>query len=158
MWICIGICAGIILKLFVIDFLRVSGNSMEPVIHDGSVILVHKAAFGIASPLGSSLIRQWAEPEKDDIVIYLYNNKIVVKRCVATGGTKLAYDTDKGYSLLVEGKKIPLTEEQYHRMNTSGTVPEGYILAVGDNYGQSVDSRTYGFVPVKNILGKILCR
>ena len=38
----------------------------------------------------------------------------------------------------------------------SAVVPEGYVLAIGDNYSQSIDSRTYGFVPVKNILGKVL--
>ena len=55
-------------------------------------------------------------------------------------------------------KAIPLTEIQYANLKKSQKVPEGYILAVGDNYAQSFDSRNYGFVSVKNILGKIICR
>ena len=54
------------------------------------------------------------------------------------------------------GKKIPLTEYQYQRIKYDSFVPENTILAVGDNYEKSVDSRDYGFVPTKNILGKVL--
>ena len=34
-------------------------------------------------------------------------------------------------------------------------VPEGRILAVGDNYRESIDSRDYGFVSTANILEKL---
>jgi len=157
-WIGIGIMLGIILKLFVIDFLHVSGISMEGTIHNGSVILVNKLAYGLVKPGSSKLLFQWSEPRTGDIVIYLYDNKIVVKRCVAVGGTHLDYLSGSEYSLRVDGKKIILTEEQYHHLKNTVSVPDGYILAIGDNYAQSVDSRTYGFVPVNNILGKVLCR
>ena len=44
------------------------------------------------------------------------------------------------------------------RLKDAAQVPDGYILAVGDNYEVSVDSRDYGFVSVKNVLGKVLCK
>lgn len=151
-----GIMAGAVLKLFVIDFLHVSGTSMEKTIKNNSIIAVNKLAFGITVPFGDSLVVQWREPKRGDIVIYLYNNKIVVKRCVAVAGDHLDFLTDPEYSLLACGKKISLTEDQYRQMKSSTAVPSGFILAVGDNYAQSIDSRTYGFVPVKNMLGKVL--
>lgn len=155
-WIFTGIFIGIILKLFVVDFLYVSGISMEHTLHNGSVIIVNKLAYGIVMPGSSRLLIQWATPQSGDIVIYLHDNKIVVKRCVAVGGTKLDYSTDSGYSLIVGGKTISLSKNQYNNMRDCNYVPNGYILSLGDNYDNSVDSRTYGFVSAKNILGKVI--
>lgn len=154
-----GIFLACFLKIFVIDILTVEGNSMIPSLKNGQNILVNKLSYGLVNPFGSTLIVKWAEPKENDIVIFLYNNDIVVKRCVATGGTSLDYLTDNDYSLIVGGKKkITLSQNQYHKMFKSSFVPTGYILAVGDNYTESYDSRNYGFVPVENILGKIICK
>ena len=144
-----GIAIGTLIKFFIFDFLRVSGSSMENTIHDNSVICVSKISFGIALPFSNSLIVQWKEPKRNDI-------KIVVKRCVAVAGDSLDYSADSQYILFTGGNEIALTAEQYDCMKNSAVVPEGYVLAIGDNYSQSIDSRTYGFVPVKNILGKVL--
>ena len=151
-----GLIIGIFLKLFVIDILHVSGISMEPSIHDNSVVFVNKLAYGLILPQSAKLAFQWAKPHYGDVVIFLYNNRIVVKRCDAVGGEHLDYLTDSGYSLRVGKRKIPLTEEQYFRLKNSRRVPDGYILAIGDNYGQSIDSRYYGFIPVNNVLGKVI--
>ena len=151
-----GIAIGTFIKFFMLDFMRVSGSSMENTIHDNSVISVSRIAFGISLPFSDTLLVQWNEPKRNDIVIYLYNNKIVVKRCVAVAGDSLDYSADSQYILFTGGHEITLTAEQYECMKNSDVVPEGYILAIGDNYSKSIDSRTYGFVPVKNILGKVL--
>lgn len=156
--LCIGLLAGIILKLFVFEFLTVSGRSMQPAINDGDRIFISKLAYGIVTPYGEKLLVQWKKPERNDIIIYLYNDKIVVKRCIAVGGDLLEYSADNVYTLTTGGKQVSLTEIQYNNMKNSFSVPDGYILAVGDNYEESIDSRNYGFVPVKNILGKVLCK
>ena len=69
------------------------------------------------------------------------------------------YSTNSKYILLVNlDKQIPLTKEQYFNLKNCLAVPEGYILAIGDNYETSFDSRNYGFIPVSNVLGKVICR
>ena len=35
-------------------------------------------------------------------------------------------------------------------------VPEGYYFMVGDNYYESMDSRFWGFIPKKDIKGKVI--
>lgn len=151
-----GLTAGIILKMFVIDIEHISGTSMEPSIHDGSTVFLNKTAYGIFNPFGDSLIMQWASPEKGDVVYYWINNRPVIKRCVATEHETLVFSCDSGYSMSVGGVTIPLTEGQFQRLKYSAEVPEGTILAIGDNYESSVDSRDYGFVSVDSIMGKIL--
>lgn len=133
---------------------------MIPALHDGDKIFVNKLAFGIVEPYGEKLLIQWAKPKTGDIVIYLYDDKIVVKRCVAVSGDKLEYSSDSDYNFILKtnGKEIPLTQSQFENLKNADKVPDGYILAVGDNYAESVDSRTYGFVSVKNVLGKVICK
>lgn len=157
-FVCAGLLLGLLLKLFAFEVLTVSGRSMIPALHDGDKIFVNKLKYGIAEPYGEKLLVQWAKPKNGDIVIYLYDDKIVVKRCVAISGDKLEYSSDSDYTLKTNGKEIPLTQSQFENLKNADKVPEGYILAVGDNYAESVDSRTYGFVSIKNVLGKVICK
>lgn len=155
---CVGIALGVILKLFVVDFLHVSGRSMLPTIAEGETIVVNRLAYGLCRPYSAELLLRWSRPRPNDVVIYLYDDRIVVKRVVAVSGEPLEFSAD-GASVLVAGRvEIPLSEIQRLNMEGSSAVPEGYVLAVGDNYAESIDSRTYGFVPEKNILGKVLCK
>lgn len=156
--IIIGVLLGVSLKFFVIDILHVKGSSMEPTISNGKTIVVNKLAYGIVKPFGDKLLVQWSEPKVNDIVIFLYNNNLVVKRCVATSGTLLEYSSNSGYTLSVGEKNIPLTDIQYHKIKASNSIPKGMILAVGDNYKESIDSRNYGFIPTRNIIGKVICK
>ena len=158
--VCAGLLAGFLLKLFVFEILTVSGESMSPAIKDGEKLFVSKLAYGLVEPYGDSLLVQWKKPQAGEVVIYLYDNKIVVKRCVAVSGDELEILSDNGYNhlLRVRGFEIELSESQYQNLKNSTSVPEGYILAIGDNYAVSVDSRYYGFVSERNILGKVLCK
>jgi signal peptidase I len=150
----IGILCGIIIKLFVLDILVISGPSMESTLTQGDYLFVNKLSFGVVKPFAGELLCQWATPKRNDVIIYLYNDRVVVKRCVAVAGDTLDFFFGSQYSFSVNGFEIPLTEHQYQRIKHSSRVPEGMVLAVGDNYSDSIDSRDYGFVPVRNIMGK----
>ena len=158
--VCLGLLAGLFIKLFVFEILTVSGESMFPTIKDGERLFVSKCTYGLCQPYGEKLLFQWKNPARGDVVIYLYNNKIVVKRCVALGGDKLEIlsNSDYNYILKAGNFSIPLNQIQYLNLKDSSVVPQGYILAIGDNHEVSVDSRTYGFVSERNILGKVLCK
>lgn len=152
----IAVVIAAVIKLFIFEFFKVSGQSMEPTLKEGSYIYVNKLYYGLCMPFGDRLLLQWSSPKEGDIVIYLYHNRIIVKRCIATQGTPLEYSSDFGYNLIVKNKTYQLTEEQYHNIRHSNKVPEKTILVIGDNQSNSIDSRTYGFVPTKNILGRVM--
>lgn len=154
-----GLILAALIKIFAFEAMTVDGVSMTPALKDSQTIFINKMAYGISNPFGSRLIVQWAKPKENDIIIYLYNNNIVVKRCVAVENVRLDYLATSGYNLIINSDKvIPLTREQYCNMASCSRVPSGYILAIGDNYEESFDSRNYGFIPVSNVLGKVICR
>lgn len=156
--VALGIFIAVILKLFAFDFFRVEGFSMSPKIQDGQIIFVNKLAYGLVNPFTAEIVLRWKNPQEDDVILYLYENSWVVKRCVATEGAPLAYFGDSEYNLVVGDKTISLSSIQFHKMRSSEQIPQGYVLAVGDNYALSYDSRNYGFVPAKNVVGKVMLK
>ncbi len=130
---------------------------MEPTLNDGCTVFANKTAYGLVRPFSPRLIFCWASPKADDVVIYMHENNLVIKRCAATAGSLLDYSRDNGYTLSVNGHSYPLSEEQFNKMCDIDKVPDGTILALGDNPDFSIDSRDYGFIPVYNVLGKALC-
>ncbi|MCR5764298.1 MAG: signal peptidase I [Treponema sp.] len=153
----LGCMLGMTLKLFIIDIIHIQGTSMEPTILNGKAVAINKLAYGIVKPFGSILLYSWNTPKTGEIVIYMHENRLVIKRCAATAFCPLEFSSDNGYTLIVNNEKYPLSEEQFASMSIYTEVPENTILAIGDNYADSIDSRSYGFIPVYNILGKALC-
>lgn len=151
-----GLLIGLFLKLFVFDFLKISGKSMEPTLSSGNHIVINKAAYGIQNPFTKEYYFTWKSPKKNDVVTFLNDNKIVVKRCVLTEGDSLEILVDSGYHITINNQKVPLSEFQYLQFAGTKTVPSGYIFVLGDNFLYSVDSRDYGFVSTKSIKGKAI--
>ena len=151
-----GLLIGLFAKLFVFDFLKISGKSMEPTLSSGNRIIISKAAYGIQNPFTKNYFFTWKSPKKNDIVTFLNDNKIVVKRCVLTEGDSLEILVDSGYHIIINNQKVPLSEFQYLQFAGTKTVPSGYIFVLGDNFLYSVDSRDYGFVSTKSIKGKAI--
>lgn len=151
-----GLLIGLFLKLFVFDFLKISGKSMEPTLSSGNHIVINKVAYGIQNPFTKEYYFTWKSPKKNDVVTFLNDNKIVVKRCVLTEGDSLEILVDSGYHIIINNQKVPLSEFQYLQFAGTKTVPSGYIFVLGDNFLYSVDSRDYGFVSTKSIKGKAI--
>ena len=144
--------------IFVVTPVEVSGESMEETFYDGDKILVWHIGYS---------------PEIDDVVIidsvdYL-NTEFIIKRIVATSGDVVKYnETDKTISVngLVVADNIEKNEYQTmltDKLNnktyySDGIVPEGYSIVLGDNQGNSTDSRVIGLISADDILGKCIFR
>jgi len=127
--------------------LQVYGSSMTPTLQDGEIIFTVKTS----------------KFEPGDVVAFYYNNKILVKRVIASSGQWL--DIDKDGTVYINEKEL---DEPYVTDKTLGDcdidlpyqVPDGRIFVMGDHRSTSIDSRTkaIGCVAQEQIVGKIVFR
>ena len=139
----------IVVFLFFVRVIDVSGDSMNPTLIDGEKMLVSGLFY---------------KPKQGDVVIFKtddYNpDKALVKRVIATEGQVVNIDFDNG---IVYVDDVPLEEDYIAELTRvkidfrgPWTVPEGNVFVMGDNRNQSTDSRDkrIGNVDEKEIIGR----
>ncbi len=81
----------------------------------------------------------------------------MVKRIIATEGDHIRILADGGVE--VNGARL---QEEYIHGRTDGlvdmTVPRGTVFVMGDNRGESFDSRNMGAIPCEDLKGKVFFR
>jgi len=74
--------AAVIIKLFLVDFIIAEGNSMEPAIRSGSVLVVNRLQYGLRLPGQQGYLIRWSAPRQGEVVVfYAPSGSIAVKRC-----------------------------------------------------------------------------
>ena len=78
-----ALLAGILLKLFFFDFMIAQGNSMEPAIQNGAVLVVFRLKYGLRLPKQQKYLIRWAQPQKGDVLVFFTpTGELAVKRCI----------------------------------------------------------------------------
>jgi len=135
---------------FGVQVARVEGQSMAPTLADQDRLIVNKFAYQIG------------EPRRGDIVMLYYPLnplKSFVKRVIAEEGDVVRIVDGHVYV-----NDIPLKEDyvpaEYRSHDDWGptVVQEGYYFVMGDHRNNSSDSRHWGFVPKRYIIGKVQLR
>lgn len=133
---------------FAVQNYRVDGQSMEPTLHDQEYIIVDKAAY------------LFHPPERGDVIVFEFpqNPQVdYVKRIIALPGDVISVI---GQKVIVDG--VTLQEPYINKADPLNPyppirktiVPPNDYFVMGDNRGNSSDSRQWGFVPRANIIGK----
>ena len=133
---------------FAVQNFRVDGMSMEPTLHNSEYILVNKAAYVFHSP------------GRGDVIVFEYPldpQVDYVKRIIAISGDVISVVGEK---VTVDG--VTLREPYIHPNDPfnpfapiyNRAVPANDYFVMGDNRGNSSDSRQWGFVPRQNIIGQ----
>ena len=129
---------------------RVEGQSMAPTLADQDRLIVNKLAYRIG------------EPQVGDIVMLYYPlnpDKSFVKRVIAEEGDQVRIVDGRVYrnDVPIDDDFVP-TEFRSHDDWGPQVMPEGYYFVMGDHRNNSSDSRHWGFVPKKYIIGKVQLR
>ena len=166
--ILLAILIAFFIRTFVIQAYKIPSGSMKPTLLIGDHILVSKSSYGIKLPFIRSTIIPIGEPKRGDIVVFIYpedRSKDFIKRLIGVPGDTvevrnkkillngLPFDDVHGVhsdSIIIPGSVQP--RDNFGPVK----VPEGSLFVMGDNRDESYDSRFWGFVNKKDVLGKAL--
>lgn len=129
---------------------RVEGQSMAPTLADQDRLIVNKLAY------------RMGDPQVGDIVMLYYPNrpeKSFVKRVIAAESDQVRIVDGKVYrnDVLIDDSFVP-PEYRSHEDWGPQVIPEGYYFVMGDHRNNSSDSRHWGYVPKKYIIGRVQLR
>lgn len=137
----------VLISTLVLPVLQVSGESMEPTLYDGDIIILVKTG----------------KYETGDLIGFYYQNKLLLKRVIASAGDYV--DIDENGVVSVNGEVL---DEPYVSELSRGTcdislpyqVPDGRIFVMGDHRELSIDSRAkaVGCIEKEQIVGRVFFR
>lgn len=152
--IIIALILALIIRTFIVQAFKIPSGSMKPTLQEGDRILVNK------------FIYRFKEPQRGDVIVFIYpedRKKDFIKRLIAKNGETVEISSG---SIIINDKP---TEESgkirqiyYYNAGDYGAtgkkieVPKDCYFFLGDNSASSKDSRYWGFVSKKDILGKAM--
>jgi len=166
--ILLAIVIAFFIRTFVIQAYKIPSGSMKPTLLIGDHILVSKFNYGIRLPWVRSTLIPVGTPKRGDIVVFIYpedRSKDFIKRLIGLPGDVIEIRNKNilldglpwsdAHGVYVDSLIIPGSVQPRDNFGPV-TVPEGSLFVMGDNRDESYDSRFWGFVPMKDVLGKAL--
>ncbi|HQG66453.1 MAG: signal peptidase I [Smithella sp.] len=164
--IIIAILIALFIRTFIICAYKIPSRSMVPTLLVGDHILVSKFIYGVKIPLLRRTIIPVSEPKRGEVVVFIYPNdrsKDFIKRVIGVAGDKIEIRNKKifindqpfqdPYGIFSDSLVLPKSMQPRDNFGPV-TVPEKSIFVMGDNRDESLDSRFWGFVNLKDVEGK----
>ena len=135
----------------------VSGASMDPNFHNADYLIIDELSYRLR------------EPERQEVIVFKYPNNPslkYIKRVIGLPGEKV--EIVNGQVFITSGNKTFQLEEPYlseetkqtwiNNNNFSVELGQNEYFVMGDNRNFSSDSRIWGPVPKKNIVGRVVVK
>jgi signal peptidase I len=164
--IIIAILIALFIRTFIVCAYKIPSRSMVPTLLVGDHILVNKFIYGVKIPLLRRTIIPVKEPQRGEIVVFIYPNdrsKDFIKRVIGLTGDKIEIKNKKlfindkefkdPYGVFSDSNVYPQSMQPRDNFGPV-TVPARSIFVMGDNRDESLDSRFWGFVDLKDVEGK----
>ncbi len=141
------------IRLFVAQPFVVEGESMHPTFESADYLIVDELTY------------HFQAPKRGDVIVFRYPNDpkvFYIKRIVGLPGETVSIDHGKVSIKKTDGTTITLDEsyvvdEDATYTQNSSIGPDQYFV-MGDNRPKSSDSRVWGLLPRKNIIGRAFIR
>lgn len=161
--IIIAVILSLFIRAFIIQAFKIPSGSMIPTFEIGDRIFVNKFLYGAKIPFIDFRLPAVRQPKIGDIIVFVspeVPKKDFVKRLIATSGETV--EIRDGHILINSrpiGNPSPIAVYYYNKGDYGKegqkiTVPKDSYYVLGDNSASSRDSRYWGFVPKKNMIGK----
>lgn len=141
------------IRFFVAQPFIVSGASMDPTFADGQYLIIDELSYRLA------------EPERGDVIIFRPPRSpkdFYIKRIIGLPNESITVEDGSIYVEEAGGTKRKLDEPYIERegngQDATYTMGQGEYFVMGDNRPESSDSRVWGVLPRKNIVGRALVR
>ena len=138
-----------IIRTFLVQPFLVSGASMEPTFSDGNYLLVDELTY------------RFREPERGDVIVFRFPRNpstFFIKRIIGLPGEQVV--AENGTLKIVKNGKVFVLDEKYlseearkSRDNFSMTLKDDQYFILGDNRFHSFDSRMWGTISRRDIIG-----
>ena len=164
--IVIAVVIALSIKSLAFATYTIPSSSMEPTLLIGDYLIANRLSYVMKVPLTDIVFLTLGEPERGDIIIFRYpedRRKDFVKRVIAKPGDMIEI-RDK--VLFVNRERVNDSAAHFSDLRfMPGSVaprdnfgpvavpPESYFV-MGDNRDNSYDSRFWGFVEKKDLVGK----
>ena len=150
-----AVALALAIRTFIMAPFKIPSGSMHPTLLEGDRILVNK------------FIYHFRFPHRGDIMVFRYPEdpkRPFIKRLIAIGGDAVEIREGK---ILINGRPLDgvgvFRTNHYYNNGAYGQehqviqVPPGEFYVLGDNSASSHDSRFWGFVPRRFVIGQAMC-
>jgi signal peptidase I len=163
--ILVAFLLAMVIRTFIVQAFKIPTGSMRMTLIEGDLILVNKFIYGAKVPFTDVRLPKFSQPKRGDVVVFIYpedKKKDFIKRLIGLPGDIVEI---KNGTIYINGQPQldPLLNQRYYynrgdfgQEGQPVVVPQDSFFVLGDNSASSKDSRYWGFVPGKNILGKAM--